>query len=152
MKVLIFFIAFAYAYNTTTDCITCLNTPQYKYCQSNTYYPTGYCCNSTDTKDFCSNSGYLCSDKAQTTSMKYAFCPKSYTKCIGGTPNFQLTSTISRVGATTLDFGKDDICHWEIFTESEYYFNKKIKVTVENIYSASLFINTGSSLVQAQNE
>ena len=80
-----------YSVTTPSLCSTCLQSTTAntynKLCLSSENALFGYCCNITDTTDYCSSSSrYLCSDMAQTTSMKMWFCPMDPTMCFHSSP------------------------------------------------------------------
>lgn len=64
----------------TSDCYGCItsSTTTKKYCLATEDYSYGYCCDLSNTSDYCTTSNrYLCTDLAQTKSMKWFFCPNS---------------------------------------------------------------------------
>ena len=71
-------------YTTSTDCISCLKAKSTnKFCMASPDSQLGFCCDKSDTTDNCSNSRFMCSDRALVNEMKYAYCPFMMDYCTG---------------------------------------------------------------------
>ena len=69
----------------------------------------------------------MCFDKAQTT----------------------LTDNSVHTAATSNSFGKDNVCAWKVKTISDYYFNKKIVISIKAASYVSCFVSNGGSMLSA---
>mmetsp|Transcript_15587 Transcript_15587/g.11349 ORF Transcript_15587/g.11349 Transcript_15587/m.11349 type:complete len:175 (+) Transcript_15587:2-526(+) len=160
--------SWARGYTTTSDCWSCLNpTDAYttnKYCSSVEGLSTGYCCNVTSSSDYCASSSYyLCSDLAQSVSMKYYFCPNDVAKCfttslystdLGYLNNkvIYLRDDSNYTAGTTLDFSANDTCAWRLIPATQFTYGKKIWIRVNTVFNATCSINSGTSIQSAQDE
>ncbi|CDW74466.1 UNKNOWN [Stylonychia lemnae] len=154
------YIAQLQGYSITSDCYGCLSStsPVNKYCLSYEDASKGYCCDLSNTNDFCSqNKRFMCSDRTQSKSMKLYLCPNSASKCFSTSTSLDFDqNTFSKiiyagdqakqVGGTTLDFGKDDVCSWRIIADTQFIQDKFIRITVNTLYQTNCFINQGSSI------
>ena len=118
------------AYNVSSDCYICFsqNTVN-KFCLQNWASTEGYCCNTGNTSDYCSSSMYFCSDNAPNDAVKYSYCPFKPELCYGKPIN-TLEDNSVQLGATTINFTINSVCAWQLRPQSEYYFNKQIKVNI----------------------
>jgi hypothetical protein len=127
-------------------------------------HSSGYCCNVSDTSDYCSTSNtYLCTDRAKTTSMKYYMCPNPSTKCYSTSPeeafsggsNTKILYTndnTQQQAGTILGFGKNDLCGWRIVATTPYVTSKSIQLDIYSVIDATCSINTGNSITDAADE
>ena len=142
---------FCKGFNTSSSCMSCFNAnSNYKFCLQNWASTSGYCCNKLSTTDYCANSRYFCSDQAPNDAMKLSFCPFIPAQCYG-----QAIATLDensvKTGATTAAFGVDSVCSWKLRATSDYYFNKKIRVSVETANNVNCYIAYGDTISSATN-
>ena len=153
MKVLLLILLFlapeVKLYTTTSNCLGCLNAKySNKFCLTNWASQTGYCCDKSVIADYCSSERYYCSDNAPNAAVKLSYCPFNPAKCYGK-PVDTLDVNLVHTGATTLAFTKDDVCSWRLRSISEYYFNKQIKIVVEQTNGVDCHIANGYTIATA---
>jgi hypothetical protein len=100
------------------------------------------------TSDYCSNSRYFCSDNAPNNAVKLSYCPFVESQCFGK-PVSSLSDNSIHTGATTMAFTINSVCAWRIRAQSEYFFNKQIKVTVEAKNAVNCYKASGTDLATA---
>jgi len=80
--------------------------------------------------------------------MRYYFCPHDTSKCHGsplGIAHTPVTTGAEGMLATTINFGDGDVCPWTLVANSDFQFNKRIKITVDYVYGANVIIHEGTS-------
>ena len=96
--------------------------------------------------------------------MRYYFCPNLENKCYSSTPKnvgqntiantkvLFIKDTASQLGGTTIDFGLNDLCGWQVAGETDYTQGKVIKVKIEQLYLANCYLSNGYSISNASSE
>ena len=147
---LVLLVATVYSAPTlTSDCVTCLETSSsHKYCPFYTG-ASGYCCDQSDSADpLCSSKNYLCTNLMSSSSLKPIMCPFQTTRC--GTARDEVSSNIKvnthapQQVATTLLFKDTNVCPYIFETDSDFFFNYNIEVTITFVANAECYYGIGT--------
>lgn len=143
---------------TITDCYTCYNYTNSKFCNVNNQ--VGYCCLSNDTSTNCTTNTTL---GVQCSSTKNISGPLFYSYCVGNSPSdcgglssFTLTALPDKSTVNASDAlyktssSKYEACYWHLEAQDfTYKSGAKLSVSFSKISDATVYIYGGNSQTNA---
>jgi hypothetical protein len=107
----------------------------------------GKCCLQSSTSDDCTKTHFTCTDKLPTSFNyhKYAYCSYDPVKC-GAKQRTLISKQTQQKVLTSLDFGYQDVCPYYIVSDTDLPFNTEVKITVNNVANADVYLLLGTSL------
>ena len=149
-QVLLLSILFiSYVFGGSTDCYDCLSSSSKKACYNG---GTMKCCSGSDcfTNTNVTKSSTFCSDMAQTSSMKYLFCPYSSSYCMSSDPLLRSVMNAKQTMFTPVNsFNMHYSCYWAVTPPNEYQPDVILKIKIEKLYNTDCYLNFGGSIVTA---
>ena len=68
-----------------------------------------------------------------------------------GKPITTLDDNSEHTAATTIAFTNSSVCAWKLRSISEYFFNKKIQVTIKTVSNVNCHLSNGLSISTSTN-